>query len=87
MQIIFRGTFEKQYKKLNPVLQRKVDIAIEKFVTNPFDISLMNHNLTGKFLGLKSIRVNYNIRIIFKEENGYTIVEMIQIGTHDEVYR
>ena len=47
----------------------------------------MNHNLTGKLAEFKSIRVNYNIRIILKEEGGYTLVEMIQIGTHDEVYR
>ncbi len=87
MRIIFNSTFEKQYRKLNPILQRKVDIAIEKFEVNPFDISLMNHNLTSKLVGYKSIRVNYNIRIIFKEEGGYTLVEMIQIGTHNEVYR
>ncbi len=87
MRIIFNTTFEKQYRKLNSILQRKVNIAIEKFEVNPFDISLMNHNLTGKLVGYKSIRVNYNIRIIFREEDGYTLVEMIQIGTHDEVYR
>jgi len=87
MQIIFNSTFEKQYRKLNPILQRKVDIAIEKFEINPYDISLMNHNLTGKLIGYKSIRVNYNIRIIFTEEGGYTLVRMIQIGTHDKVYR
>lgn len=87
MRIIFNNTFEKQYRKLNSILQRKVDIAIEKFEVNPFDISLMNHNLTGKLIRFKSIRVNYNIRIIFREIDGYTVVEMIQIGTHDEVYR
>ena len=87
MRIIFNKTFEKQYRKLNFILQRKVDIAIEKFEVNPYDISLMNHNLTGKLAEFKSIRVNYNIRIILKEEGGYTLVEMIQIGTHDEVYR
>jgi mRNA-degrading endonuclease YafQ of YafQ-DinJ toxin-antitoxin module len=87
MRIIFNKTFEKKYRKLNSILQRKVDIAIEKFEVNPYDISLMNHNLTGKLVGYKSIRVNYNIRIILKEEGGYTLVEMIQIGTHDEVYR
>jgi mRNA-degrading endonuclease YafQ of YafQ-DinJ toxin-antitoxin module len=87
MQIIFNNTFERQYRKLNPILKRKVDIAIEKFEVNPYDISLMNHNLTGKLVGYKSIRVNYNVRIIFTEEGGYTLVHMIQIGTHDEVYR
>jgi mRNA-degrading endonuclease YafQ of YafQ-DinJ toxin-antitoxin module len=87
VQIIFNKTFEKQYSKLSPILQRKVDIAIEKFEVNPYDISLMNHNLTGKLIGYKSIRVNYNIRIVFTEEGGYTLVQMIQIGTHDEVYR
>ena len=87
MRIIFNNTFEKQYRKLNSVLQRKVDIALEKFEVNPFDISLMNQNLTGKLVVYKQIRVNYNIRIIFREEDGYTLVEMIQIGTHDEVYR
>ena len=35
MRIIFKSTFEKQYRKLNSILQRKVDIAIEKFEVNP----------------------------------------------------
>jgi addiction module RelE/StbE family toxin len=87
MQIIFNNTFKKQYTKLNSILQRKVDITIEKFETNPFDPSIMNHNLTGKFTGIKSIRVNHNMRIIFTEEGGYTIVTMIQIGGHGEVYK
>jgi addiction module RelE/StbE family toxin len=87
MRIVFKSTFEKQYEKLGHILQRKVDISIEKFEVHPFDPSLMNHALTGKLLGLRSIRVNYNIRIVFREENGYTLVEMVQIGTHDKVYR
>jgi len=58
MQILFRDTFEKQYRKLSSILQRKVDITIEKFQINPHDSSLMNHSLTGNLSGLKSIRVN-----------------------------
>ena len=86
MKIVTTDRYDKKYKKLTASLKDKVDSVLERFVKNPLDPSLLNHNLQGKLKGLKSIKVGFDLRIIFKEEKGYTLVIMIDLGKHDEVY-
>lgn len=69
MEIFTTDNFNKKYKKLNNNLKLKIDIALDKFIINPFDISLLNHNLQGKLKGFKSIKARFDLRILFKEEN------------------
>ena len=86
MEIVTTDKFNKKYKKLSKDAKNKIDIALDKFIINPFDISLSNHNLQGKLKGFKSIKVGFDLRILFKEENGYTLVIMIDLGKHDDIY-
>ncbi len=86
MEIVTTDKFNKKYKKINQNLKIKIDQALIKFTVNPFDISLMNHNLQGKLKGFKSIKAGFDLRIIFKEEKGYTLVIMIDLGKHEDIY-
>ncbi len=86
MEIVTTDKFDKKYKKLSTNLKDRVDSVLNKFIKNPFDPSLLNHNLQGRLKGLKSIKVGLDLRIIFKEENGYTLVLLVDLGKHDEVY-
>lgn len=86
MEIVTTEKFNKKYKKLNQNVKLKIDTALSKFIINPFDISLMNHNLQGKLKGFKSIKAGFDLRILFKEEKGYTLVIMIDLGKHDDIY-
>lgn len=86
MEILTTEKFNKKYKKLSSKLKLKIDVALSKFSIDPFDISLMNHNLQGKLKGFKSIKAGFDLRVIFKEENGYTLVIMIDLGKHDDIY-
>lgn len=86
MQIITTEKFDKKYKKLSDNLKSNIDVALEKFIHNPFDPSLLNHNLQGRLKGLKSIRAGFDLRIIFKEERGYIVVILLDVGKHDQVY-
>lgn len=67
-------------------LQKKVSEKIKLFVHNRFDETLNNHSLKGKFVDLRSISVTGDLRIIFREEKGYTIVIMLNIGSHSQLY-
>ena len=86
MKIVTTVKYDKKYKKLGIDLKNRVDSVLERFIKDPLDPSLFNHNLQGKLKGFKSIRAGFDLRIIFKEENGYVLVLLIDLGKHDDVY-
>lgn len=86
MQIYFKKTFLKQYKKLQKRHRENVDQAIERFKENPHDPSLKNHALVSKLLGKRSIVAGFDLRIIFEVEGDYITVIMLGVGSHNQVY-
>ncbi len=72
--------------KLSPKLKRKVVKAIEVFAKNPHAKSLKNHALRGKLSGRRAISVTGDVRIIFREYEKYTLVLMLDVGSHNQVY-
>lgn len=87
MKIKFHKFFEKRYSKLTPKLKLKVNETILKFRNNPFDPVLGNHPLKGVMLGKRGISVTGNYRIIFEEYEDYTLVLILDVGTHPQVYK
>ncbi|MEI6042218.1 MAG: type II toxin-antitoxin system mRNA interferase toxin, RelE/StbE family [bacterium] len=86
MKIVTTDKYDKKYKKLSNNLKDKIDRALEKFAKDPFDPSLLNHGLQGGLNGFNSIKAGFDLRIILKEENGYILVLLIDLGKHDHVY-
>jgi addiction module RelE/StbE family toxin len=77
--------FVKQYKKLQISVQKKCDMQLLLFAENPFDKSLSNHPLHGKYQGYHSIDITGDIRAVYQyvDEN---VVLFVRIGTHSELY-
>lgn len=86
MKIIYHKQFLKQFDKLERKRQESVNTSIDRFRKNPFDPILRNHSLKGSMKGQRSFSAGFDLRIIFQERDGYTIVTMIAVGTHEEVY-
>lgn len=86
MDIRFTKSFLKQYWKLQKLQRRRVDEAITLFRHDPFDVSLHNHALRGDMKGQRSLSAGFDLRILFEERDGYAVVIMIAVGTHEEVY-
>lgn len=63
-----------------------VDKAILIFRKNPFDPRLSNHGLKGVMHGKRSIAATDDLRIIFEEFDGYTVVILLKVGGHGKVY-
>ena len=87
------SAFERAYRKFirkRPQLQHKIDEALRVLETDLYASSLNTHKLFGKLSGLRACSCGYDCRIVFRiEENettGDTIVTLIDIDTHDEVY-
>jgi len=88
MKILYKKKFAKAYRKLSPKNQLKVDATIQKFHENVRDSALRNHSLKWSYLWFRSLDVTGDIRIIFRElsDGSYEVVEMVNIGTHSQLY-
>ena len=77
--------FDKQYAKLNKKIKEQFKSRLELFSTNPFDVSLRNHALKGKFLGYRSIDISGDVRALYTVK-GNTVIIFGFIGTHSQLY-
>ena len=93
MKLVAHKSFKRAFKKLikkNPQLQAKVLGILDLLENDPFTPSLKSHKLTGELDGYWSCSANYDCRIIFTfsqdEESEETLIILVDIGSHDEVY-
>ncbi|MDJ0681081.1 MAG: type II toxin-antitoxin system mRNA interferase toxin, RelE/StbE family [Xenococcaceae cyanobacterium MO_167.B52] len=93
MKLVAHKSFKRAFKKLikkNPQLQDKVLGILDLLENDPFTPSLKSHKLTGDLDGYWSCSVNYDCRIIFTfsqdEHSEETLIILVDIGSHDEVY-
>lgn len=81
---IYVKHFEKRIAT-NANLSARFDTRIEYFINNPSHPLLRNHALTGTKKGLRAFSVTGDIRIIYQRIDEDT-VELLDIGTHNQVY-
>ncbi len=86
MKIVFKKTFVRQYGKLDIQSQKKIEKTIELFEKDPFDPQLRNHALKGILKGKRSISAGFDLRIIFEEQDGYALIIMLAVGSHNQLY-
>ncbi len=87
MEIVFSKTYDKHFAKLRKKEKERVRDAIAKFRKNPSDGFLNNHSLSGKMKGKRALSVGGDLRIIFREQDGYVVVLFLDIGSHNQVYK
>lgn len=78
-------SFQKQYSKLPPKIQKSFKERLRLFLTDQSDPRLRIHPLRGKYRGYWSINVTGDVRALFRWE-GETIVIFTFIGTRSEIY-
>lgn len=82
VEIYYKPSFIKQYKKLPKSLQEEVKEKIALFGKDPKHPFLKTHKLTGQLKGFYSFSVNYAYRIIF-EYLTKKKVALLAVGDHD----
>jgi len=92
-KLILTPSFKRAFKnviKRKPELKPKIESKLKLLAENPYNPVLRTHKLKGTLLGGWACTVEYNCRIVFCfERNQETLEEeinLIDIGTHDEVY-
>ena len=78
-------SFDKQFTKLSPKNKQQFKGRVEIFRRNPFDPTLRNHALKGKYLGYRSIDVAGDLRALYTFR-GNTVIILGFIGTHSQLY-
>ena len=86
MKIEYHKSFQKAFKKLDKKMQDKVMRRIRLFQRDINYPLLKNHALKGDMKGKRAISVTGNVRIVFEEYEDYTLVVMLDVGGHPQVY-
>ncbi|MDD2897815.1 MAG: type II toxin-antitoxin system mRNA interferase toxin, RelE/StbE family [Desulfuromonadaceae bacterium] len=77
----------RKFFKKHPDLKPRFVAVFEALQKDPFQPALGLHQLTGKLSGCHAVRLTYSYRItltvIITEEE----ITLLDIGSHDEVYR
>lgn len=84
MEVAFHRTFLRQYSQLPSKIQVRFKERLDVFRATPFDESLRNHSLSGKWAGCRSINITGDYRAIFEEPVENTL--FVAIGTHSKLY-
>lgn len=85
MQYILSKRFEKDFTKLSKPIKKKVLIVLQKFVDDPYDTTLRNHRLSGKWNNHYSINITGDVRAVYvfiKDD----VVHFVAVGSHSELY-
>ena len=92
-KLIISPSFKRAFKniiKKKPELKYKIESKLRLLSDNPYNPILRTHKLKEKLSGAWACTVEYDCRIVFCfEQNQETLEEeinLIDIGTHDEVY-
>jgi addiction module RelE/StbE family toxin len=80
-------SFVRSYQKLTEHERKSTDSALALFVRNPFAQELRNHKLKGRYKGFRSISAGFDLRILYREEGNHAIIVLVNVGTHEQVYR
>lgn len=86
MKIILHKNFEKKYCKLTNSEKIKFKEKRDLFLLDQFYPSLNNHSLKGKYLGYRSININFDLRVIYKQISDDTFI-FITMDNHSNLYK
>ncbi len=82
MEVVYKPTFIRQYKKLPQSLQDEVKDKIELFKSDSKHPFLKTHKLKEKLNAYFSFSVNYKYRIVFEYESSKRACFLV-VGDHD----
>ena len=77
----------KRFLRKRPDLRQTYDAVIRLLVTDPYEPSLKLHSLGGRHAGEYAVSVTYRYRMILTFAVIERQVVLIDIGSHDDVYR
>ena len=87
MKIVFHKKFEKDFKKLDPVIKKKFIEKKAVFEKDPSSHVLKNHQLFGEYLGYRSINITNDYRALYYFDEEKDVYVFVRVGTHSQLYK
>ena len=88
--LVTTASFERRAKKFllkRPELRQQLAEALARLSADPFDPALRLHALSGKLKGLQAVSLTYSYRLTLTLQITEREILLLDIGSHDEVYR
>jgi len=82
--------FERRSRKFlrrHPDLADPLDDVLARLAENPDEPTLRLHQLSGRLDGHHAVSITYDYRIVLVLRRVAGFIVLIDIGSHDEVYR
>jgi len=76
-----------RFRRQHPELDRRLDQTLRDLSEDPHQPHLRLHALHGDLEGSHAVRVTYAYRITLTLRLSEEHIELVDIGSHDDVYR
>ncbi len=76
-----------RFLKKHPDLETTVFDVLRRLEVDPFDPKLHTHSLSGELKGYWGVRITYAYRLVVTIEISEEEIILLDIGSHDDVYR
>ena len=73
--------------KNHPDLREKFAAILRELEKDPFQPHLKYHQLRGNFKGIQAVSITYSFRITLTVVVSDKEIILLDVGSHDEVYR
>ena len=88
--LLTTGHFDRRvvkFTRAHPELKKPLAKVLKNLEADPFMLSLRLHPLSGELEGLHAVSLTYVYRITLKLRITKKEIILLDIGSHDEVYR
>lgn len=89
-RLVWTETFlrtARKFLKARPWLRPTFEAVLRRLEANPDDPALRLHPLHGALEGKQAVRLTYSDRIVLRVERRERDILLLDVGTHDDVYR
>jgi mRNA-degrading endonuclease YafQ of YafQ-DinJ toxin-antitoxin module len=76
-----------RFRREHPQLRQRLADTLRDLATDPYQPQLRLHSLGGEFAGVHAISLTYAYRITLTLQVSEREIILLNIGSHDEVYR
>lgn len=77
----------RKFLKKHPELRERFTQVVDGLAVDPFDPRLRYHQLSGRLHGLQAVSLTDSYRLVFTVIITEQEIILLDIGSHDEVYR
>ncbi len=86
MNVISHRKLVKAYKRLNNEQQLAIDDALLTFAKSRRNSILHDGALKGAMKELRLFSAGFDLRVCYREEDGFITVILLDVGSHNQVY-